>query len=186
MPSVKQKETKCAFDKIKAGDKLSMTYYLNVIRKYPERNSIEVEDQNGMVFQVQGKELIEETINSASQWTESKTVSRTEAIEILESAGDTVFSVNFNKLPDEKSVQEILGGYAILDFANEKAMKRLSKEILKGQERTLVGYLVNTEAKMGRSTVVDLEIPKGQHNLRQVDHRTLNWIILKNVKYTVK
>jgi hypothetical protein len=181
------KDRKCDFSKVTVGSKLSMTYHLNVLDKGTRagRPFLSVEDQNGAKFDIQGKELIEETINSADQFTETETVSRTAAIEVLESAGDTVFTANFNKLPNEQSFSDMLSSVSIGDLNDPKKLKKLAKEAMRGEERTLVGYLVNTEPKMGRSTVIDLET-KDTHKLRQVDHRTLNWIIFKNKKYVVK
>jgi hypothetical protein len=58
----------------------------------------------------------------------------------------------------------------------------LAKELLHGKETTVVGRLINTEGKLGRSLVFGLE--KDNHYC-QVDHRHINWLILKNVKYVV-
>ena len=60
--------------------------------------------------------------------------------------------------------------------------KALAKEILCGKETTVIGHLSKTEGKLGRSLVIDLP-SKGY---RQVDHRTLKWLIIRNVKYSVK
>lgn len=60
--------------------------------------------------------------------------------------------------------------------------KALAKEILSGKETTVIGHLSKTEGKLGRSLVIDLP-SKGY---RQVDHRTLKWLIIRNVKYSVK
>ena len=38
---------------------------------------------------------------------------------------------------------------------------------------------------LGRSTVIDLNA-KGENKFRQVDHRSIEFIILRNVKYTLK
>lgn len=54
-----------------------------------------------------------------------------------------------------------------------------------GQERTLVGHLLQTENLLGRSDVRDLQITSG-NPLRQIDHRTIKSIIHKNTKSTVK
>lgn len=53
-----------------------------------------------------------------------------------------------------------------------------------GSERTLRGRLIHPEPLMGRSMVEDLDAlaPK---NIRQVDHRTINWLIVNGVKYVV-
>ncbi len=60
-------------------------------------------------------------------------------------------------------------------------MKQIAKEILTGKETTIVGYLSKGMGKLGRSLIIDLET-KGFKN---VDHRTIKWLIVKNVKYTV-
>jgi hypothetical protein len=43
---------------------------------------------------------------------------------------------------------------------------------------------MNSENNMGRSTVIDLNAPI-YNNFRQVDHRTIEYIIYKNVKYSL-
>jgi len=54
-----------------------------------------------------------------------------------------------------------------------------------GTERVLRGRLVKPEPLLGRSMVEDLDV-KGDNRLRQVDHRTIKWLIVDGVKYTVK
>lgn len=53
------------------------------------------------------------------------------------------------------------------------------------RDRKLIGYLLNTENEFGRSNVIDLE-EKNNYNTRQVDHRTMYELILKNTRYVVK
>ena len=76
-------------------------------------------------------------------------------------------------------------------------MKKLSKDLERGEERTLIGHLVEAEPLMGRSKVIDLEEHfenierkrKGEaakHTLKQVDHRHINWLIINGTKYIVK
>ena len=55
-----------------------------------------------------------------------------------------------------------------------------------GEERILKGRLVKPEPLLGRSMVEDLEVDLPKHRVRQVDHRTLHWMIVDGVKYTVK
>jgi hypothetical protein len=54
-----------------------------------------------------------------------------------------------------------------------------------GTDRVLRGRLVKPEPLLGRSMVEDLDITKG-NPLRQVDHRTLIFLIVDGVKYIVK
>lgn len=81
--------------KIRNGERLSMTYYLEVLSK--SGDSIQVRDQNKMEFTIKGKSLIENTIKSASQFYETRKVSRTEMVDILLGSGDTVFTCVFTK-----------------------------------------------------------------------------------------
>lgn len=46
-------------------------------------------------------------------------------------------------------------------------------------------HLVNVEPSLGRSTVISLNATT-KSKFRQVDHRAIEYIILRNVKYTLK
>lgn len=142
---------KTDFKNLRSGDKLSMTYYLNINKVTTD--GINVTDQGGNTFDIRGKSLIENTINTANQFEKTEKVTRTEMVEKLENAGDSVFTVNFEKQD--------------------------------GTKRTLIGHLLSTEPKMGRSQVRDLEVTTG-NNERLVDHRTVSLLILKGVKYVLK
>jgi hypothetical protein len=73
----------------------------------------------------------------------------------------------------------------ILHNAHEHVFKvRFTKKT--GEERVMVGHLVEGEELMGRAQVYDLEVPANQHALRQVDYRTLEEIIYKGVRYVLK
>ena len=48
----------------------------------------------------------------------------------------------------------------------------------------MVCHLVECDNNLGRSVVVDLNAIPGK-NIRQVDHRTIDHIIFKNVKYVL-
>lgn len=139
------------FEQIKKGEVLSSTMYLTVSDK--TANGIKVKDSVGQEFEVRGPKLIESTMNSGTQYTTEKKVTRTELATALTNAGDSVFTVVFDKQD--------------------------------GTERTLVGKLLDTENHMGRSNALDLQITSG-NGLRQVDHRTLKSLILRDIKYTVK
>ena len=60
-------------------------------------------------------------------------------------------------------------------------MKELAKTVLVGEEKQLTGRLSRAEGKLGRSLVIELNT----QGYRQVDHRTLRWLIVDNVKYIV-
>lgn len=139
-----------------------------------------------------GKEIgIEQDIateySSADKFAKTEKVSLTRIIEILESAGDKVFTVNFNKKPKEDEIAKAIAALPVGDLQNKKKIV----ECFKGEERTLRGRMVAAEPKLGRSTVIDLDLEKiikGEFDsrLRQVDHRTINWLIFADTKYVVK
>ena len=180
MADKKRKRTE--FSTLKVGDRLSETQYYQVLQI--DDKKVKVRNERGFEFAV-SSDIIEEGMYNASHFTETKKVSKTAIVNILESAGDTIFTVNFHKKPDEASVMDVLKNCTIADFNDPQKLKKISSDITNGESRTLVGYLISTEPKMGRSMVVDLTKPSGQ-NSRLVDHRTLNWMIFKGVKYEVK
>lgn len=55
-----------------------------------------------------------------------------------------------------------------------------------GTERVLRGRLISSEPLMGRAMVEDLDLANSITNIRQVDLRTLKYLIIGNTKYTVK
>lgn len=182
------------FTDIKQGEYMCEVQYYKVTDKDDQK--IEVRNERGFEFGINDK-IVEEGLFSASQFSTTKKVSRTELVNHLENAKDTVFTVNFNKQPNEESVKAILEKTSLADFGDGAKRKKLAKELMKGEERTLVGYLKDGEPKLGRSQVVDLEElfenferkKKGEsekHTERLVDHRTINWLILKNTKYVSK
>ena len=171
------------FDKINTGDFMSETQYYRVSQKFDDR--IKVVNERGFEFDI-GKNIIEEGLYSAHQFDHEYPVTRTELINKLSTAGDCVFMVNFNKKIDRRKLEEKLNHLVRNSTDLSHIASELRKEIhKKGENRTLIGYLVKMETGFGRSVVVDLEA-EGSSNLKQVDHRTLNWMIYKNVKYIVK
>lgn len=143
--------------KIKEGDYISRISYMKVLGT--NGSSTTVENEDSLVWQI-SNDIVNKECISASEYKEEKKVSRTELIDIFSKVGDTVFTVNFDKQS--------------------------------GENRTLIGYLIETENGFGRSNVIDLDIDKDisgsspKYRIRQVDHRTLNWLIVKGVKYKVK
>lgn len=108
-----------------------------------------------------------------------------ELAEILEDAGDTCFTVSFKKKVDKDHVEELLLSTDRAELKDAAFCSKFSKSITEGEECTLVGHLVDAESSLGRSTVIDL-LTKSKNKFRQVDHRTINFIIIKNVKYTLR
>lgn len=118
-------------------------------------------------------------MNNASSFGSEEKISLTKVAAVLEQAREACFTACFTTKVDEKEIAEKLAKATLNDLKNSKT---LASEILTGKEHTLVGRLSRGEGKLGRSLVIDLPT----QFYRQVDHRTLRWLVLKNVKYTVK
>lgn len=80
----------------------------------------------------------------------------------------------FEKLK-ELDVKELKGG---------KELDKIAKSLVEGEDVTLTCYIIKGEHKLGRSIVADLNAPLDD-NVRQVDHRSIEYIIFKNTKYVL-
>ena len=94
---------------------------------------------------------------------------------------DTIFTVSFNKKVDLSDVESTLKS---TNFKDDKSIKALTKSVTEGAICQVTGYLSNVENTLGRSLIIDLNA-SGKSPFKQVDHRTINWIIFKNVKYSI-
>lgn len=177
--------SRCKVAKIENEQFMSRKQYLKVISKDAHRVNFVTE--SGFTFNA-SNDIVEEAMLSADQFNTTETVSQTDmAQRLMDSHGD-IFTVNFDKQATEKSINEKLNG---ADIATAKSRKALAKELRVGEQRTLVGYLIATEPILGRSKVIDLQqqfagAASAAGAMRLVDHRSLNWMILGNVKYVKK
>jgi hypothetical protein len=68
---------------------------------------------------------------------------------------------------------------------NKDYLSKLAKDLIEGEECTMTCHLVKAESVLGRSTVIDL-LSTHTNKFRQVDHRTINYLIIRNAKYILK
>jgi hypothetical protein len=128
------------------------------------------------------RDIMENEMNSSQIFEKEEKISLTNVVELMTKAKDAVFTVKFHKKVDDNYVKELLDSATKDDFKN---LKKLSKEIVSGKEVEMQCFLTKSEGKLGRSTCIDLNAPWGA-GFRQIDHRSVDFIILKNVKYVVK
>ena len=126
------------------------------------------------------KDILEYEMNNSSVFGEEDKISLTNVATKLAEANSKCFTVCFTTKVDEKMVQEKLKG--VKGKLSAAQAKDLAKEVLIGKETQLTGRLSRAEGKLGRSLVIDLPT----QGYRQVDHRTLKWLVIDNIKYTVK
>jgi hypothetical protein len=120
-------------------------------------------------------------MQNASVFGKEEKLCLTKVAKILEEANTVCFTVCFNAKVDEKVVKEKISSLTAADLKNKSKVSEIAKEIMHGKETVLVGRLSKAMGKLGRSLVIDLPT----QGYRQVDHRTLKWLIIKNVKYVV-
>lgn len=178
----------------KKGDKLSYTQFF--IIEGVNSDSIHVKDESGRSIVVQGEELINE-MSSSSLINETRKVSRSEAVEIFKSFPKTAMTVNFNlKVKAEDVVKELKAlypnkGKIVSKTDYDKQIAQSVKDALEGKERTMVGRHYGSFDDFGRVTFIDMDLPKDTSKsydtrTRQVDPRTINWLVVNGVKYEVK
>lgn len=182
---------------LKEGDILSETQYYTVVEPSTDgyRSTAKLKNERGLLLEV-GYSVISDGMYVASQFRSQETVTRTRIVEIMMGAGDDVFTVNYNKKVKDTEVFEQLkelypnNGKIISKIEFDAEARKMSKQVMKGEERTLVGKLISPIAEFGRFKVTDLEIAlqEGQTDTgaRLVDQSTINSLILRGVKYIVK
>lgn len=154
--SDERKTHKVEPSKVKAGDLMSFTYYVRVKSIDSRHNEMMVEDLLFKGPDIQVRgKELIESSYSADQFAEEEKVSMTHCAELLISSHNRPLTVCFDKKD--------------------------------GTERTLRGRFVKHEVMFGRSTCEDFDVPKTdkEDGLRLVDHRTLKYLIVDGVKYTV-
>jgi len=139
------------------------------------------------------KGYVENCLITADQFTKEEVVNKTRAAEIFAANPEVVMTVSFQKQTKEADViAEITEAYensTPKEFATK--LKKAVKTGLNGIERTLVGFHKGNSDEFGRISMLDLDIVKDisksyDNRIRNVDPRTINFLIVKEVKYTVK
>ena len=71
------------------------------------------------------------------------------------------------------------------DFNDPDKVSQLANEIIEGKKVTMICHMVEVENNLGRSLVIDLSATS-ENKYRQIDHRSIDFIIFKNIKYILK
>lgn len=182
---------------LQPGEKLARLSYLTVMSVKPGKNGpvgVTVMNEQGFSWDIDAH-VLDAECTSAVQFESTEKVSQTEMIERMLDAGHNVFTANYNKKPDAEAAatkmknlypNKGIKGVGIASRAEyDGAVDNIIKEILAGEERTITAHIISIDRNRGRVTVVDMNAPKN-NNVRQVDPRTLNWLIIGNIKYVLK
>lgn len=125
-----------------------------------------------------------EDMYSATMFEKEEKVTRTQMVEHLINAKEAIFTVTFRTKIQPADVEEMLRSVKS-DAQLKQDAKTLTQNLLDGKLTTISGFLISSEEKLGRSTVIDVSKEYGK-GWRQVDHRTVEELVLKNIKYTLK
>lgn len=184
-----------SFSKLKPFSKLSETQYYTVKQINPR--SVELINDNGEEIELNDK-YVEACLVSADEFSSEKTMSRTDLTNLFLASTNVVLTVNYNKQIDKKEVEAQLaalypnkGGKILPEKDFKTKVSQLLTSALKGEERTMVGRHYGSQDEFGRVHFIDMEITRDttkdyDNRQRLVDTRTINWVILRGVKYSVK
>lgn len=148
-------------DKVKVGDLMAIIHYVKVKEingRFASEMKVTPVDKLDEIIVVSGRSLITNAL-SADFFAEEIRTTMTDVAEKLTTSFNRPLTVCFTKQP--------------------------AKGQETGEDRVLRGRFLSHEALLGRSYVEDLDKPDGDR-IRLVDHRTLKWLIVDGVKYTVK
>lgn len=166
---------------LQVDDNFSCISYLKVLKI--DGNQVTVQNHQGGQWFI-SKDLLVRDSFSGSYYDKEVKCTMTDLSQILEACKDTIFKVAFKTKINEKSIEEKLNEIKFASLSNPAELKKISKALAEGHSTEIVGHLVESENHLGRSLVIDLNAPP-TNNFRQVDHRTIEYIIFQNVKYTV-
>lgn len=174
------------FKKLVKGEVLSESQYYKVEKI--AGNKVQLVNAEGKNIVV-NDEYVNNSLSSAQQFEETKKVTKTELAEIFLQNSRVAMTVMFNKKLDSSKVTASIS--AIYDKLSlgmtQAAFTKQVKAVvnLKGDERVMVGRHYGNPDVNGRVSFVDMNIDSGNPN-RLVDPRTINYIIVNNVKYIIK
>lgn len=185
------------FKNLTSKTKLSETQFYSV--EVIKGDKVQLKNDFGELIVVD-KPYVEKLLVTNDQVESNKTMSRTDVINLFMTSTNVICTVNFNKKIDEKEVKKELvalypntGGKIISKADFEKAISKSLKNALTGEERTMVGRHYGHADEFGRIKFIDMEAPGGYDEAkgtdsrqRLVDPRTINWIILRGIKYEAK
>jgi hypothetical protein len=184
------------FKDLKVGEKLSETTYYSVAKIVGDKVQLKSDDGADIVL---NKGYIENMVTSASQYSSEESISRTEIAALFLSSPGVVLTVNFYTQVKEKDALAAMeaiypnkGGKMLSEADFKKKAKEILSSVITGKERTMIGRHYSSVNEFGRVSFIDMEVDKDttkadyDSRTRQVDPRTINWMIVRGVKYKIK
>ena len=183
------------FKSLKVGEKLSETTYYSVVKISGNRAQLRTDAGENIVVD---SGIVEKQLVSASQYEKEEKLGKTEMAALFLSSPGVVMTVNFNTQVKEKDALDQLnslypnkGGKLTSETEFKRKIKEVISSVITGKERTMIGRHYGGQNEFGRVNFVDME---AEHDTskdydtrtRQVDPRTINWMIIRGVMYKTK
>ena len=173
---------KCDVRFLGTGTKFSRISYGEVVDVTP--TSVEVKNEEGLKWTV-GRSIFEEEFFTPNQFAETEEVTRTAMIQVIDSNPRIIMTVKFKKKPEQKALVDTVQG--LLDADDRPSigtLRKILKSAVEGEMRTMVGRHQGVYDDFGRLMFTDMEADDSR--LRLVDPRTVEEIVVENVKYVLK
>lgn len=185
------------FSKLQEGNILSETQYYTVEKIAGDK--VQVANTAGTSIVLE-KGYVESCIETADQYTKEEKISGTELINIVLANARVAMTIYFQKQDTKKKVKDFKAELTAraeqlkADFmdkgavALEEALQNPVTKVIPGEMREMKGYFIGTQDERGRLQFMDMELDsRGQKNVpKGVDSRTIQYVIVNNVKYTLK
>ena len=183
------------FKNLKKGEVLSETQYYKVVKI--AGNKVQLVNDNGENIVVDSG-YVNNCLSSSVQFEDTQKITRTELAELFINSARTAVTVNFNCKVKEADVKKALhalyankGGKILSEADYKKKVNAEVKKAISGEERTMIGRHYGSQDDFGRIKFIDMNAARDKSKSydtrhRLVDPRTINWIIVGNVKYVAK
>lgn len=183
------------FNKLKPGDVISEIQYYLV--KDVAGDTVNATMDNGQVIGLSKGYIDKAIMYSADYYENEEAVTKTQLEEILKSHPRTAMTVCYFKQAKEKDIAEQISnlypnkGKIMSEADFIKSAKKIAKSVTIGEERVIRGRHYNSYGAGGRIQFIDMDITKDESKdydtrMRLVDPRTIQWIIVNNIKYNLK
>lgn len=129
--------------------------------------------------------ILQKEFSFADQFSNEEEVNRTQAIDHIMSNPQTAMTIHYNTKPDPEKIAEALkGGQGKL---SKEEWAGLVKTLTLGEERVITGHHFGGFDEHRRLQFFEIDATKGSESqFKLVDLRTVNYVIVKSNKYTVK
>jgi len=175
---------------IKKGQVLSESQFY-VVDSVSATSIIVIDDDKNKIEL--SKAYADKVLSSAHDFAKEEKVTKTQLAEIFMANPRVAMTVHFFKQVKEADVTaEIMKSYeSSTPKTMEAAIKKAVKHGLEGEERVMIGRHYGASDDFGRVHFVDMEVAKDASKdydtrMRLVDPRTLQHLIVNNVKYNLK